>query len=133
MAAIFIGLLFVSITKFRIKKKSTYVLLAITSVIYVYLLWVMKIPEEKIHFLEYGLLGFLVFRAFQLDFTDKLAYLLAFCLTAAFGWGDEGIQYLLPNRYFEWKDVLLNIVGGALGLFWTFLIRREGILRKTRN
>jgi len=111
--------------KVRIKKPSTYFLLLFTLMIYGYAIATIKYPEEKLHFVEYGILGFLIFRAFRLDYNALKSYLFAFILTSLFGWGDEGIQYLLPNRYYQIDDVILNSVSGALGLFTTFIYQRE--------
>ena len=40
--------------------------------------------------------------------------LLSVALTALAGWGDEGIQAVLPNRYYELRDVGLNVAAGVL-------------------
>ena len=82
------------------------------------------IPEEKIHFPEYGFLAYLLYRALKIDVSNKTAYLVSFLLCAGFGWLDEGIQFLLPNRYYETKDVILNILGGGLGLYLTFIVEK---------
>ncbi len=82
-------------------------------------------PEEKIHFLEYGFLAYLVYRAVSIDVRGGHAYLCAFLLTAVFGWIDEGIQHLLPGRYYQIQDVLLNGFSAGLGLSWTFLFQQR--------
>ena len=41
---------------------------------------------------------------------------LAVAITAAAGWLDEGIQYLLPNRHFDWLDVALNLLAAVLAV-----------------
>lgn len=79
-------------------------------------LYVIKIPEERIHLIEYGILAILIFRALRPDLSGYKAIGLAFILTSLLGWGDEGIQYLLPNRYYQTQDVLLNSLSGLMGL-----------------
>jgi len=37
-------------------------------------------------------------------------------LTVAAGWFDEGIQYLLPERYYDLRDVAFNAAAGALAV-----------------
>jgi hypothetical protein len=77
------------------------------------------LPEEKLHFLEYGLLGALFFhacreRALRRGTARSGAALLAAALTGLAGWGDEGVQGLLPNRHYDLRDILWNLLGGTL-------------------
>ena len=75
-----------------------------------------KFPAERLHLIEYGLLACLSYRALRLDFSRAPAYVLAFLISAAFGYLDEMIQYVLPNRVFESRDVMTNVIASALGL-----------------
>ena len=79
---------------------------------YVLLLSRFELPEERLHFLEYGVVGGLVFAALlerQKNTKpdsggpwDRSAPLWpavgASLVTAGAGWIDEGIQAILPNR-----------------------------------
>ena len=100
----------------RLRGASSYGLFFGTVVCYSAALVWLKIPEERIHLIQYGILACLVVRALKLDFPPLAAYAGAFFLTSLLGLGDEGIQHILPNRYFEWKDVILNSVSAGLGL-----------------
>lgn len=94
-------------------------------------------PEEKLHFLQYGVLGVILFQACRLrrerlldsggDRPSIMADLVpagqAFTLAGLAGWGDEGIQHILPNRVYDLHDVLLNLVGGALFIAVTLTFR----------
>ncbi len=82
-------------------------------------------PVERVHFLEYGLLSFLVFRAFQASGKEGVGgwWLKALAFTLLVGAVDEVIQYILPNRVGAWEDVLLNAKSGLYGLLTTALIR----------
>lgn len=71
-------------------------------------------PAEKTHFLYYGFLGFLVHRALRQHLEGSVLYTGVIALVAIIGLGDELIQYALPGRFFEWKDVGLNALSGAL-------------------
>lgn len=113
------------IFKTGIKKPSTFIFLALAVIIYGISFLKVQYPEEKIHFLEYGILSFLIFRACRFSMGVYAAYGCAFLLTSILGWGDEGIQGLLPNRYYQTSDVLLNGFSGALGLLLTFIFERE--------
>src|SRR3989344_7541905 len=112
--------------KYKMTNGFGYVLLLLAISGYAYGLVTIPYPEEKIHFIEYGILAYLIFRALQLDQGARAAYAGAFALTAALGWGDEGIQHLLPNRYYQTSDVVLNAVSGLLGLILVYVFQRTG-------
>ncbi|MEK7197011.1 MAG: VanZ family protein [Thermodesulfovibrionales bacterium] len=80
----------------------------------------MERPEERVHFLEYGILGFLVSTATG---TGSRHLIRALLLIVLIGSVDEFIQLLLPNRVGDLRDVLMNATGGVLGLwvekFWS--------------
>jgi len=111
--------------KIRITKLSSYFILSMVLCAYIYGLIILPYPEEKIHFIEYGFLAYLVFKAIRIDVQKPVAYGYAFILVLIVGWVDEGIQYLLPNRYYQTEDVILNSISGALGLFLVFIFERE--------
>lgn len=91
--------------------------LAALSLAYAYLLeHFARFPAERLHLVEYGLVSYLLLRALSLDLPAPRAYIVALLLTALVGAGDEAIQWVLPERVFEMKDVQLNIVSGGLGL-----------------
>jgi VanZ family protein len=73
-------------------------------------------PAERLHLVEYGLVSLFLLRALRLDLSSRGAYLASLMLTAVVGFGDECIQWALPQRFFELKDVQLNFISGALGL-----------------
>lgn len=118
------GILMLFFRKYKVTDFPGYVLLLIAVSGYFYGLATISHPEEKIHFIEYGILAYLVFRALRLDHGAWAAYAGAFALTAALGWVDEGIQHLLPNRYYQISDVVLNAVSGLLGLLLVYVFQR---------
>ena len=69
-----------------------------------------KNPGEKIHMFQYGIFGWLLFKALALDSKNTSVHLYLtgglICLIA--GALDEVIQGILPNRYFTWHDVFIN-------------------------
>lgn len=84
--------------------------------VYLYFIMTMSISEEKIHFIQYGVLGYLLYEALRLRLKGWQVYAGAFVLTSVFGATDEGLQYILPGRYYELRDILLNMLSGALAL-----------------
>ncbi len=76
-----------------------------------------KTPEEKLHLFEYFLLGILCYKSFKNPF---LIIFLIFTIALA----DEFVQYLLPMRYGDLKDVLSNIIGGGAGFLICIVFKK---------
>ncbi len=75
-------------------------------------LW--KAPEEAVHFLEYGLLGFFLFKALIYHIRDKSIYVTAMFFALFVGTIDEILQWMIPLRYWDFRDVGLNCLSGGL-------------------
>jgi len=71
---------------------------------------------EKLHVVEYGLLGFLLLRDLleKRDYLKNIAVAVFFICVVSFL--DEGLQGILPYRFFEFKDISTNIISGLLGI-----------------
>ncbi|MFH1655182.1 MAG: VanZ family protein [Candidatus Omnitrophota bacterium] len=86
-----------------------------------YLSWQLKIVEERIHVLEYGLLGYLVTRdLLKNTFSFKSIAFIILTITI-FAFLDEGFQYVLPYRVWELRDAGLNLIGGLWGAALFFI------------
>jgi VanZ family protein len=95
-----------------------------------------EVIQERIHLLQYGLVALLFLGALEARATAGARGFLdavvtapreaagAVALTAAAGWLDEGIQGLLPNRYYDLRDVALNALAGVLAVGSLALLRR---------
>jgi len=115
-AVAFCALIYVLFFHLKIRSVSQYVWLALIAAFYIYYtlrLW--KAPEEAVHFLEYGLLGYFLFRALSLTIQDKSVYFAAFFAGSLVGICDEIFQWAVPGRYWDLRDVALNAL--ASGLF----------------
>ena len=66
--------------------------------------------EERLHFLVFGVFGALSMLVYQ----PRRAF--AFCLAVAFG--DELLQYYLPDRVGDWRDVAMNSVASFAAAFF---------------
>ncbi len=84
----------------------------------------MESPEEKLHFIEYGAVALLAFAAAPTRLAGGGRYAFAAVLCAAAGWVDEGIQALLPTRYYDLRDVGFNALAGVLALGALSVFRR---------
>jgi hypothetical protein len=82
-----------------------------------YLWWTSRLwqrPEEAVHLLEYGVLGILLHRALRVRVTDATVFVSAAILGALVGTVDEIIQWITPDRYWDFRDILIN--GGSCAL-----------------
>ncbi|MBL8933249.1 MAG: VanZ family protein [Archangium sp.] len=84
--------------------------------IYAFVIWPMESPEEKLHFVEYGAVGVLAFLSAPERWSELKRLAAAVLFTAAAGWIDEGIQALLPSRYYDLRDVGFNALAGLLSV-----------------
>jgi len=87
-----------------------------------YLSWQLKIVAERIHILEYGLLGYLATRDLLKNSINFKAIIFLVITITFFAFLDEGFQYVLPYRVWELRDVGLNMTGGLWGM-GLFLIK----------
>lgn len=78
--------------------------------------WRLPIAAERIHLLEYGLLGGLATRDTTKKRLSLLSVFLSLAVILCFGLLDEGFQLFLPQRVAELRDVCLNFIGGGWGI-----------------
>ncbi|MXW75878.1 MAG: VanZ family protein [Acidimicrobiaceae bacterium] len=75
-------------------------------------------PAERTHLFEYGIVAALIYAALLERGRNgrpvKWPAALTVAVTAVLGLVDEGIQAVLPNRVFDWNDVLFNAFAGAM-------------------
>jgi len=111
----------VAVIRRRPRRNEVLVLLGALG-IYCVLLLQLERAEERLHFLQYGLVGVLVYSALEYRWvrpgirSDLSAAAAASVLVLAAGWIDEGIQYFLPNRVYDLRDVAFNFVAGLLAI-----------------
>ncbi len=91
-----------------------------------------KIPEEQIHFFEYGLVGILFVRALEPKRgTGRNVLVWALILSAVAGTVDELLQGLIPTRHFDTRDIFLNATSAALGLIFYSSFPSENRIRSS--
>jgi len=90
-------------------------------------------PEEAVHFIQYGLLGILVYRALAHRLEDLSIYFAAVIVCGMIGTLDEFVQWLTPQRFWGLGDIWLNFFASALvqiaiakAFEPTFVTRRPG-------
>jgi VanZ family protein len=108
-------LLYFLIYKLRIRNPSNYVWLSLVAALYTYFsIKLRNIPEEAVHFLEYGLLSFFLFKALSQQIKDKSIYITATLFALLIGTFDEILQWITPERYWDFRDAGLNALSGGL-------------------
>ncbi len=101
-----------------------YIVLVAIAVLYAHLLGEFaRFPAERLHLVEYGFMGYVLLRALRCGISPPWSYLVAWLAAVVVGVGDECIQWVLPQRYFEVKDIQLNAISAALGLMVAWLAR----------
>jgi VanZ family protein len=83
---------------------------------YAVVIYPMKSPEEKIHFIEYGVVALLASASAPRTWSATRRFLSCALFVAAAGWIDEGIQALLPSRFYDLRDVAFNATAGLMAL-----------------
>jgi hypothetical protein len=97
------------------------------AVVYAFLMtWLSQSPAERFHLAEYGLLSLLTYRASRLDWDHAKAVAFGLIVASVLGIGDEMIQWALPTRVFEWKDVWLNVFSSCLGMALVVTLNLSG-------
>lgn len=64
--------------------------------------------EERVHFITFGLFGFMTGRLFSNP--------VSILIIAMGAGGDELLQAWLPNRVGDWRDVGMNIAAAVIGI-----------------
>ena len=70
--------------------------------------------DKVVHFLEFGLLGIFLYRAFRLYRPLKRPYLLTLVVGIPYAAFDEVHQYFVPGRNCSAADLLFDILGIAV-------------------
>lgn len=89
-------------------------LVGVAAIIVLWTYYLMGQPEEAVHFLEYGVLGVLLYQVFEKSVPDPTVYVAATLAGLLVGTVDEIIQWLVPGRFWDIRDIILNT--GAVAL-----------------
>ena len=80
------------------------------------------VPEvdvvQRFHFIEYGLITFLFYRAWR-PLEDPSIVILPVLASLLVGTADEWLQWFIPNRVGELDDIFLNGIAIACGLVFS--------------
>ena len=73
---------------------------------------------QRFHFLEYGVITFLFYRAWK-PLEDQRYWCCLVLAGLIVGTADEWLQWFIPNRVGEIADVLLNGIAIGCGLLFS--------------
>jgi len=91
------------------------IILLIILGIFSWMTWSLRAnPEEALHFVQYGVLSLLLHRALCHRIGDVSIYLAGFMLGSCFGIIDELIQWVVPKRFFDFRDIGINALAVML-------------------
>ena len=87
--------------------------------------------DKVIHCLEYMILGILVCRVIQSTglLESRMTFVVVILFCAFYGFSDEFHQLFVMGRDSDWKDLLADSLGGAIGA-WIYLIYRKFLQRQ---
>jgi predicted amidohydrolase YtcJ len=115
--------LLVAIARIRNRRLLRYGLLALALAVgAAYLAFAGVLFSEAFHFVEYGVVAMLFYRAF-LPLGDGAALVLPLLAGIVIGVFDEWLQWFIPIRAGEVRDVLLNVIAAACGLLLAVALR----------
>ena len=89
-------------------------LLAVGAIFIGYTITLGEIPAEAIHFIQYGLLGVLIYRALIHRINDISIYVAAALIGGIVGMLDELIQWITPERFWGLNDIWINFFAASL-------------------
>lgn len=82
--------------------------------------------RKAAHFFTYLVLGFLIHRALSYHFlNNRLTFIISWFLTICYAISDEIHQSFTPNRSPHIEDVLIDAVGGIIGITLAWLIYKK--------
>lgn len=125
-ALLFFYLSIVVIIFFQVTEKRIAPLLFLIgySILYAVVILQNKGFDKKIHFIEYGILTYLAFAAFDQIAVSLKRYAFTFLIALIVGFADELLQHFTPGRSFDFGDFLSNVQASALMLILIAVVEK---------
>ena len=86
------------------------------------------IIRKLAHFIEYFILGILVINVI-LDYHKRIYYAITICFIYALS--DELHQIFIPGRSCEVRDIIIDIIGSVMGIYFLYFLKKKHI-RQTK-
>ncbi len=104
---------------------SSFIWLVVILAVGMFVLTRVQITRDRLHLLNFGLLGIIAYRALRHHIGTKLLYLWAMLLVMAFAVVDELIQLTgWGGRNFELRDILIDWFAAGAGLLLIAIVIR---------
>lgn len=81
-------------------------------------------PIERVHFVKYGTLAFLLFFSFTSN-NNYRRFVENTLLTSLVGLLEECIQIWIPDRVFDYRDIVLNILASFFGSLLAVSVKEQ--------
>jgi len=111
-----VGLVYHVVFDVRLSDRIAFLALVLLALVTGSLVLGLAVPEERIHFLQYGLLALLCRRALAWHFEPRGQVLGAVALASAAGILDELLQGVTPDRVCDARDMMINAVAAFLAI-----------------
>jgi len=96
--------------------------------------FVFLFSDKILHACEFGILGILLYRAFNQTTETARSMSLALMCVIAFGISDEAHQWFVPQRQADLWDLVADTIGAVfLILGWVFITEKWRIHMRIRN
>lgn len=111
-----VGLVYHVVFDVRLSDRIAFLALVLLALVTGSLVLGLAVPEERIHFLQYGLLALFCRRALAWHLEPQGQILGAVALASAAGVLDELLQGVTPERVCDVRDMMINAVAAFLAI-----------------
>jgi len=107
-------------TRWRPGKREIWVMLGVVVAYGMVIVRMGLSPEERTHIFEYGVVAAIIYQALierkQNGRRVPLPAIMAIAVTWILCWIDEGIQMIIPNRVYDIRDILFNLIAAVMAV-----------------
>jgi hypothetical protein len=111
-----VGLVYHLVFDVRLSDRVAFLALVLLALVTGSLILGIAVAEERIHFLQYGLLAVLLRSAFGWHLRPRGQYAAALVVASSIGVLDELFQGLMPTRVCDVRDMTVNAVAAFLAI-----------------
>ncbi len=130
LLAVYLAIVVFLFFRYTEKKITPTIVLIAYSILYALVIIQSRGFDKKIHFIEYGILTFLVFNAMAQSASRWRRYALTFLIAALVGFADEALQHFFPGRSFDPGDFISNVEAAALMLLFLGIVEKYRRVRE---
>ena len=125
--------LWIMLVVYRIRDIAAYILMSMLALVVVYFMSGLEVQQERVHFIQYAVLTMGILWCFEGSRLKKATWIIAIALSSLAGFIDESIQGIVPNRYFDMRDVGLNALASLVGAGFFAILKSYAIEQDEEN